>query len=555
MAYHPQTDGATEHANKTMVQMIRQCISPDQKNWAIKLPGIEFAMNSARSETTGFSPFFLNYGRTPSPMIWDHESEYPGVCEFALRMKEAIMTAHDAVIAARVQQTHYANKRHHHAEFAEGDLVYLSTENLNLPKGRSRKLVPRYIGPYKINKVKSPGASFELELPIELQRRGIHPVFHASLLRPHIPNDNRKFLGRDLKQVSAFECAPKEYMVNKIVSHFGKGKDAVFRVTWTSGDTTWMTYHEVIRADVLRPYCEAMGVVSVDSLLKGREQPPNDVRIECAMMGLKGIKRHLSSTWSSSKPTPNPIKTPSISITISDISMNIHFTDSEILDFYNYNACRARRLVAQDEGKTFNEILQKLSGYDGWAESEDSISIANWISEKRDRSDLNVKDLGRRLLKRAVFQGMSTGPYHGAGRPRSGLRHSFAARPLGLHSINNIPLVAGPGSTFQLAQVGGGPTAYQIPDSAASNSFATATTSVLPNAIITKNACLRHELEELRACEGVISRLGHSSGVEAAVPNEVGINIIGLTVADPPIVHPIPKKAVNINGDTAMEDN
>ena len=56
-AYHPQTDGATERANRTMTQMLRQCVRPDQKDWASRLPAIELAMNTARSDTTGFSPF------------------------------------------------------------------------------------------------------------------------------------------------------------------------------------------------------------------------------------------------------------------------------------------------------------------------------------------------------------------------------------------------------------------------------------------------------------------------------------------------------------------
>ena len=68
-AFHPQTDGATERANRTMTQMLRQCVNSKQSDWVIKLPAIEFAMNSARSSTTGFSPFYLNYGRNPSPMI------------------------------------------------------------------------------------------------------------------------------------------------------------------------------------------------------------------------------------------------------------------------------------------------------------------------------------------------------------------------------------------------------------------------------------------------------------------------------------------------------
>ena len=61
-AFHPQTDGATERANRTMTQMLRQCVSTNQKDWVTKLPAIEFAMNSARSSTTGFTPFYLNYG-------------------------------------------------------------------------------------------------------------------------------------------------------------------------------------------------------------------------------------------------------------------------------------------------------------------------------------------------------------------------------------------------------------------------------------------------------------------------------------------------------------
>ncbi|CAA7268534.1 unnamed protein product [Cyclocybe aegerita] len=80
-AYHPESDGATERANKTVTQMIRHCIGQTQKDWVQKLPAIEFAINSARSESTGFAPFFLNMGRMPRSFIWDSNkpSEFPGV--------------------------------------------------------------------------------------------------------------------------------------------------------------------------------------------------------------------------------------------------------------------------------------------------------------------------------------------------------------------------------------------------------------------------------------------------------------------------------------------
>ena len=131
--FHPQTDGATERANRTMTQVLCQCVSAKQKDWVTKLPAIEFTMNSARSSTTGFTPFYLNYGHNPSPMIWKGEEVYPGVRAFAKNMKDMIMSAHDAIIALRVNHTVQANRKHQKANFKEGDLVYLSTKNISLP--------------------------------------------------------------------------------------------------------------------------------------------------------------------------------------------------------------------------------------------------------------------------------------------------------------------------------------------------------------------------------------------------------------------------------------
>ena len=86
---------------------------------------IEFAINSARSSTTGFSPFQLNYGRNPSPMIWQGQEEFPGVRRFAEQMKMAIMSAHDSIVASRVTNTVQANRKRVSVDHKVGDLVYL----------------------------------------------------------------------------------------------------------------------------------------------------------------------------------------------------------------------------------------------------------------------------------------------------------------------------------------------------------------------------------------------------------------------------------------------
>ena len=62
-AFHPQSDGSTERGNQTVGQMLRSCIRSNQHNWVARLPSIEFAINSARSKSMGYSPFFLNTGR------------------------------------------------------------------------------------------------------------------------------------------------------------------------------------------------------------------------------------------------------------------------------------------------------------------------------------------------------------------------------------------------------------------------------------------------------------------------------------------------------------
>jgi len=259
-AFHPQTDGATERANRTVTQIIRQCMSTNQKDWVMKLPAIEFAINSARSSTTGFSPFQLNYGRNPSPMIWKGQEEFPGVRKFAERMKMAIMSAHDAIIAARMVNTVQANRKRVAVDYKVRDLVYLSTKNILLPKGRARKLAPKYLGPFAINNILKGGATYQLDLSEELLKRGINRSFHASLLKPHIPNDERRFPGRLPSQIPGFGEKPEEWIVEAIVSHHGKGIKSEFEIQWKAGDRTWSPYQEVAHLITMDRYCELMGV-------------------------------------------------------------------------------------------------------------------------------------------------------------------------------------------------------------------------------------------------------------------------------------------------------
>ncbi|PBK99298.1 hypothetical protein ARMGADRAFT_918785 [Armillaria gallica] len=82
--------------------MLHQCVDTSQKDWVEKLPTIEFAINSACSESTGYAPFMLNSGRLPCSMIWNSnaDKEFPSVRNFARLRRMAIMSAHDSILDA-----------------------------------------------------------------------------------------------------------------------------------------------------------------------------------------------------------------------------------------------------------------------------------------------------------------------------------------------------------------------------------------------------------------------------------------------------------------------
>ena len=66
-AYHPQTQGVVERMNSVVSQTIR-CLLHGKGNlkaWEKMLCTVELVINSLPNQSTGVSPFFLNYGHKP----------------------------------------------------------------------------------------------------------------------------------------------------------------------------------------------------------------------------------------------------------------------------------------------------------------------------------------------------------------------------------------------------------------------------------------------------------------------------------------------------------
>ena len=181
-SYHPQSDGQTERTNRTLEEMLRHFVSPVQDDWDEYLDVAEFAINNAWQESIQNTPFFLNYGQHPlTPASVDVDTKVPAAKAFTSELADAVELAKASWRSAQDRQAQYANQKRRHHEFKVGDQLLLSTKNVRLKNPGARKLLPKWIGPYKV--VKRIGAvAYQLDLPSNMK---LHDVFHISLLREY----------------------------------------------------------------------------------------------------------------------------------------------------------------------------------------------------------------------------------------------------------------------------------------------------------------------------------------------------------------------------------
>lgn len=218
-AYRAQADGQTERCNRIIEDILRAFVNHKQNDWDRHLTAVEIVYNNTKQSSTGFSPYFLNYGqhpqlplpltltlhqsqsqsRAPSPNSDSASdsssasspgptSSIPVSVEKLLEdLHDSLQVAHSQVVKSQLQQQQQANKHRLHYEFEVGDKVWLSSADLPVVSTSSRtpKLSPRFVGPFVISEKLSP-LVYKLKLPPLLSR--IHPVFHISKLRPHHTN-------------------------------------------------------------------------------------------------------------------------------------------------------------------------------------------------------------------------------------------------------------------------------------------------------------------------------------------------------------------------------
>ncbi len=190
-AHHPQGDGQTEVLNQRLEIALRAYIGPERDDWAKLLDTLQLAYNSSTHSSTKFSPAHLLRGYQPrtalnldSYLESDIGERGDDSQEWLARFQANLQRAHDSLVLAQNFQQQNYNQGRLTMEFEEGDLVLLNAHSMDLlrtVKGRGKKLLMKFDGPFEISQKISPLA-YRLRMPVSY---GMNPVINIAHLEPY----------------------------------------------------------------------------------------------------------------------------------------------------------------------------------------------------------------------------------------------------------------------------------------------------------------------------------------------------------------------------------
>lgn len=150
----PQSNGQVERVNRVLIPLLSKLVDKSEgQQWYKILHEAEYALNNSVSKATGETPCRLLLGIDQRGKHSDEIKEYlqANVNENKVDLKQIREKSAEKIVAFQKYNKSYFDKKHKCAiQYKEGDYVML--RNFDVTVGASKKLIPRYKGPYMIVK-------------------------------------------------------------------------------------------------------------------------------------------------------------------------------------------------------------------------------------------------------------------------------------------------------------------------------------------------------------------------------------------------------------------
>lgn len=250
-AYHPQSNGQTEHTNQELVKFLRLFCSDEQSEWAKYLPMAEFAYNSHVHSATGTSPFELLYGYKPT---WSTpaggRATFPEVQTRLDNLRKAREEAQAALRASKeAMRENSEGARRPRPTFKPGDMAWLDTEDLSIPE-ESRKLADKRAGPFEVEALQEGRSGPMYKLKLTGVYKDLHPVFSVDRLSRWNGNEVNGQEPTPPKAIHFENQAEPEYEVEKLLKIRPMGRGFQYLVKWkgyTKRHDQWVSKTELMR--------------------------------------------------------------------------------------------------------------------------------------------------------------------------------------------------------------------------------------------------------------------------------------------------------------------
>ncbi|UYV67424.1 hypothetical protein LAZ67_5000530, partial [Cordylochernes scorpioides] len=309
-SYHPQTNGLTERLNRTLINMISMYVNTDQKNWDEILPFITHAYNTTIQETTGYSPFFLLFGREPMSLLDDEniptDSNMDDYDEYIENYLDKIARTRQVVInnTEKTQERMKRNydKKHNERIYEPGHLVAVWTPVRKI--GKCEKLLRKYFGPYRILK-KLSNVNYLIE---PKDNPGQDPlIVHVSRLKPYFERIDEAIIRKKTAMGLQLNL-PTDIILESLTEGLPTADQRLVRTVSPNTLKDWHDLMARIKGSSVpapaRPTPEPTSSRHDGHITLAREQPSRPYNMPPRFFSTPRLHRHADSSAPSQPPSP-----------------------------------------------------------------------------------------------------------------------------------------------------------------------------------------------------------------------------------------------------------